>query len=193
MTTKNICQNLNEIFQDFLNLFEDEKLKEKLKKECYFAGGCIYSLYNDKEPKDYDIFLRSRKLIRELKKIKIWNYKSTYAFTVGKIQVITKFYGQPNKCVEQFDFKHNMYYYIPFSEDINTPLGDYAYLKLNHLFFNKDRARDIEGVYLRVEKFLNRGMNISEETLSDIKNKVTSRSIKKYKRRIKRAKSNGWY
>jgi hypothetical protein len=171
-----------------LNLF-DSPLKEKLQEIMYFAGGCIYCLNNDKPPKDYDIFLMDGSLIDELKQLNIWSYISEYALTYGRFQIVIKYYGRPESCVGQFDFKHNMYYYIPFSsrihsvnlEDCFSEFDDYEFLNSNELMFNEDRARDIEGVYLRIEKFVNRGMTISAETKKKIKKRTTKKRIKEYK------------
>ncbi len=194
-----ICKHLDSKFEEFLDKIECSKLRDALKEELYFAGGCIYCLRNDKIVKDYDLFLKHNYLVEELSKLDIWSYTSNYALTCGKFQVVIKYFGEPNLCVGQFDFKHNMHYYIPNSMKIKCaymeeyfdlctfeyeePVFDnFKYLQTNELIFNEHRARDIEGVWLRVEKFVSRGMQISKETKKKIKKRITKKSVKRYKK-----------
>lgn len=189
MTELKIREHLDQKANEFLALFE-MPLREKIKKKMYFAGGCIYCLNNDKQPKDYDIFLADNSLIDELKRLELWSFTSEYALTYGKFQLVIKYYGNPHQCVGQFDFKHNMYYYIPFSEYVKSAIDeeifdffdDYQFVNTNELFFNEARARDIEGVYLRINKFVERGMKISKETKKKIKNRTTKKAVRKYKK-----------
>lgn len=164
----------------------------------YFAGGCIYCLNNNKPVKDYDIFLTDDSIIYELKELDLWSYTSEYALTYGKFQVVIKYFGEPDDCVAEFDFKHNMYYYIPFSryiksvndEDIPNDFDEYEFLNSNELIFNEYRSRDVEGVYLRIDKFIQRGMTISKETKKKIKKKTTKKKIKQYKNSKRGGKSH---
>ena len=113
----------------------------------------------------------------------------------------SSFFGEPESCVGQFDFKHNMHYYIPesmkiecayedeiYDEVVNglfdreIDFEDFKYLDTNELIFNENRARDVEGVYLRIEKFVNKGMTISKETKKKIKQRTTKKKIRIYKK-----------
>ena len=193
MLEKDICAHLDKIARDIIS-----KVPIDIKDKIYFAGGCIYSLANNRQPKDYDLFLKDNSLMEKLKNLSIWNYVSEYALTIGKYQIVTKYYGEPYECVGQFDFKHNMYYYEPFSEKIisvneeeeEMQFDCYDFLNTNELFFNEKRARDIEGVYLRIEKFVKRGMKISKQTKKTIKKRTTKKSVREYK---KSRKSNRNY
>lgn len=193
MLEKEICNHLDEIAKDIIR-----KIPVKIKDKIYFAGGCIYSLANDRQPKDYDLFMIDNSLVEKLKQLNIWNCMSEYALTLGKYQIVTKYYGEPYDCVGQFDFKHNMYYYKPFSghivsvneEEEEMEFDCYAFLNTNELFFNEKRARDIEGVFLRIEKFVKRGMKISKQTKKTIKKRTTKKSVREYK---KSRKSNRNY
>lgn len=200
MCEKDICKILDEKFDEFLQKIDDLTLRDELRKSLYFAGGCIYCLWNDKPVKDYDLFLQDDKLIEPLKKLSIWGYTSEYALTLGKFQVITKYFGSPDECVGQFDFMHNMHYYVPGTNKIHSAWFDeffdyesdyFKYLDTNELHFNESRARDIEGVWLRIEKFVNRGMTISRKTKAKIKRRTTRRAINKYKKA--RRKNSSYY
>lgn len=193
MLEKEICNHLDEIAKDIIS-----KIPVKIKDKIYFAGGCIYSLANDRQPKDYDLFMIDNSLVEKLKQLNIWDFISEYALTLGKYQIVTKYYGEPYDCVGQFDFKHNMYYYKPFSghivsvneEEEEMKFDCYGFIKTNELFFNEKRARDIEGVFLRIKKFVKRGMKISKQTKKTIKKRTTKKSVREYK---KSRKSNRNY
>ncbi len=201
MNEKDICKHLDLKFEELLQIFENQKLADALKEKLYFAGGCIYCLRNDKVVKDYDLFLTDDEIIEDLKKLDIWSFTSEYALTYGKFQIVIKYFGEPESCVGQFDFKHNMHYYIPesnrimcgyeeeiFDEVVNGLFGEefgfeqFEYLNTNELHFNENRARDIEGVWLRIQKFVDRGMTISKETKKKIKRRTTRKSIRNYKK-----------
>lgn len=189
-----ICRHLDLAFEEFLQKIECLELREALKEKAYFAGGCIYCLRNDKPVKDYDMFLKDDSLIEELEKLDIWSFASEYALTLGKFQVVIKYFGEPDHCVGEFDFKHNMHYYIPktlkilcaYNEeffDTEPDFDNFKYLQTSELVFNEKRARDIEGVLLRVEKFTSRGMTISKETKKKIKQRTTKKAVKEYKKK----------
>ena len=202
MNEKEICKHLDLKFKEFLQLIECQELLDALKERLYFAGGCIYCLRNDKPVKDYDLFLTDGDIIEDLKKLDIWSYTSDYALTYGKFQIVIKYFGEPQECVGQFDFKHNMHYYIPESSKIKCAyldelfeiadesfkpydeidFDDFRYLDTNELHFNENRARDIEGVYLRIKKFTDRGMKISKETKKKIKKRTSRKAVKQYKK-----------
>ncbi|TVX86016.1 hypothetical protein [Paenibacillus agilis] len=184
--------------QEKNNLIADlpAHLQDDFAKEGYISGGCIYSLYNDKEPKDYDFFVRSRSLsdkLREFfmslvvqettddgepkkKNIYIVHYKGNRvvitknAISIGnKYQIITKFIGTPKEVVIEFDFKHNMFYHQ--NGRIDT-LSDWDYLDSNSLFYNEQRARDISGTIIRVHKFCERGMTITNAEMCKMLRKL---------------------
>lgn len=197
MNERLICTHLDARFKEFLQLIKPQTLADALKERLYFAGGCIYCLRNDKLVKDYDMFLTDGDIIEDLKKLDIWSFTSDYALTYGKFQVVIKYFGEPESCVGQFDFKHNMHYYIPESNKVMCAYVDeisdefcyeepdfenFKYLQTNELIFNENRARDIEGVYLRIEKFIDRGMTISKETKKKIKQRTSKKKLKIYKK-----------
>lgn len=202
MTKREICEHLNDKTEQFLDLFLE--LREELLEEIYFAGGCIYSLSNGKEPKDYDIFLKSDKFIDKLKDLDFWVCKTDNALSYGKFQVIIKFYGEPEEVVGQFDFKHNMHWYEPFTyhiecgykEELNKhdcDFEDYRYIHTNELIFNENRARDCENVWLRIDKFLKRGMKISKETKKKILSKTNKKEIRTARKRHRSSGNRGRY
>jgi hypothetical protein len=153
-----------------------EELQKKLPREAfdfkdfYIAGGCIYSLYNKKGPKDYDIFCRNKpamkRLLEYFKQPGAPHHINTpYVIEMGKYQFITKYIGNPVTEVGKFDFCHNMFYYNGY-DIIN--LVPWEHLNSNKLTFNAGRPRDILNILARIPKFVKRGMEISQQEIYDI-------------------------
>jgi hypothetical protein len=174
--------------KEFINILPD-KFKDKVSKDMYICGGCIYSMRHDQEPKDYDIFLRSESLAKELldyfnNKIElkhsvlngiagIYNGHSMivtkYAISIDNFQIIIKYIGEPEKVLGEFDFKHNMFYYD--SGKIQN-VANWSCLESNKLVFNDDRARDICGTIMRIPKFVSRGMEINKREVAKMLKKL---------------------
>jgi hypothetical protein len=149
----------------FVEKYIPSDMRTEFMNEAYLAGGCIYSLYQDKEVKDYDFFLKSAKfrdkLIKRLEKTPgILRTKYALSFEKGKYQIVLKYIGKPEKVVSEFDFRHNMFF---FDNGKVTGLVGEEHLRTTKLSFNADRARDISGVLLRIPKFISRGMTITKK------------------------------
>ena len=169
------------------------KLRSVFRETCYLAGGCVYSLWNEQEPKDYDVFCTSKAFLRSVRK---W-FETTgkariiteYAITFGQYQFVTAFVGEPEKVVGEFDFMHNMFWFRDGALHCHA-LSDWKYLDSNKLVFNKVRGRDAASTITRVPKFVARGMEISRAEMALIMDKATTfpaviserRSIKKLRR-----------
>ncbi|WP_090739362.1 hypothetical protein [Paenibacillus sp. Mc5Re-14] len=176
-----VNRKLNEEKEKLINILPSH-LREEFNKEAYISGGCIYSLYNYKEPKDYDFFVHNESFalsLREFfmslvindeddpkeKNIYVVHYGgeriviTKNAISIGKkYQIITKFFGTPAEVVNEFDFKHNMFYHQ--NDNIET-LSDWDFLDSESLVYNEQRARDISGTIIRVHRFCERGMTIT--------------------------------
>ncbi|WP_240503997.1 hypothetical protein [Bacillus licheniformis] len=175
-----IKSDLEKAKKDFISLLPPE-YQEEFKNKSYLAGGAIYSLYNNQIPKDYDFFLTDESLVKELRRffdngtlkykngVKIGKYKdetlvyTDNAISIGMYQIITKWVGTPEDVIGEFDFKHNMYYYI--NGEIETLVG-WEYLNDNKLKYNEKRARDICGTIIRIKKFVERGFTITNHEVA---------------------------
>jgi hypothetical protein len=176
------------ICKDFLEIISEE-LRSIIDGNFFMAGGCIYSLYNNKIPNDYDIFLKNKetsdlvvkyfmkylnKMARDgtyLGKYKDFNItKTKYAITIGDFfQIILKYYGEPNDVCSEFDFKHNMFYFDPNTEMVfNQTNTSYSFLSSNKLYLNPLRARDYSGIMMRIPKFIERGFKIDKSEIAKI-------------------------
>lgn len=147
----------------------------------YISGGCIYSLYNNQTPKDYDFFLTDSQLANEIKEyfIEQSGYRGTNicggqykghplivtdnAISIGNYQIILQWVGTPEEVVSQFDFAHNQFYFH--NKEIQT-LSDFECLKSKELKYNDKRARDICGTIIRTSKFIKRGMSITNKEMA---------------------------
>lgn len=170
MEEKEICEHLDakalKLLELFPEIYGSDCLRDYVADSMYFAGGCIYSLRHDRMPNDYDVFLRDDTLFETIAGLDVWKHKSEYALSRGKFQLVTKFFGDPHDNVGEFDFKHNQYWYVPFSHRIESYQWDntWDYLNTDTLLFNENRPREVERVYARIPKFVKRGMKISLAT-----------------------------
>jgi len=167
--------------------------------DFYIAGGCIYSLWNDKEPKDYDVFCKNKRAVKFLKKYfadKPWlcQIVTDNAITSGKFQFITRkgCVGNPDTQVGQFDFKHNMFYFN--GKEVKCVSG-WEFLDSDVLHFNTHRPRDILNTIGRIMKFQDRGMRITQKEVNKILEFATrpSRIIKERRSLKRRIKYNSSY
>lgn len=176
----NITAKLFYAREDLIKLLPEE-LQYDFFMHSYISGGCIYSLYHDKEPKDYDFFVESDELVAKLRHY--FKKESTYqgeirsgglyndlnmtitqnAISLGKYQIITQWVGTPKEVIEQFDFKHNQSYW---KDGKLVCLSDWKFVKGNRLYYNEGRARDIVGTIVRLPKFIERGMTITGKEVS---------------------------
>ncbi|MNW52478.1 hypothetical protein D3C74_299990 [compost metagenome] len=150
----------------------------------YIGGGCIFSLYNNKEPKDFDFLVHKSFPVDRFREYFIDQcgyhgdniHGGTFcgspllvtdnAISIGKYQIITRWTGTPEEVINDFDFAHNMFYWEEYV-GIHT-LSDWKYLKSNELVYNEKRARDIVGTLMRVPRFVSRGMKIKHSELAKI-------------------------
>lgn len=187
-------ENIEKVKSTLAEIVKDIELKLPKSvfnfEDFYIAGGCIYSIWNNNKPKDYDIFCKNRTALAKVQqyfKENSCNYTSENAITYGKYQFVTKWYGDAETEVGKFDFKHNMFYYD--SEGLHN-LVDWDYLNSNKLVFNKLRARDVASILTRIPKFIARGMEIDLEESAEMLDVVTRPSnYIKEKINIKRMKS----
>ncbi|MDY7043609.1 hypothetical protein RVS70_05260 [Virgibacillus sp. M23] len=156
--------------------------REDFIKESFVSGGCIYSYHHDQEPKDIDVFIRSEDLVDELSdyfnrqrvfkkrsNVRVGKYRdhnlvlTDNAISIRKYQIITRWTGEPEKIVSQFDFKHNMFWV---QDGRFYSLVDFSYLEGDKVRYNEQRARDICGTIMRIPKFIKKGMKVPKEEIA---------------------------
>lgn len=179
--SKIVSQHLNSVLNDIRKIIPEEYFNFN---DWYFAGGCIYSLWNNKEIKDYDLFCKNKSAVNKLRKyFRLHKDKTDFitknAISVGKYQFVIRNIGLPEVEVSKFDFKHNMFYYDK-GELHNAT--DWEYLSSNKLEFNTERARDVLNIMTRIPKFVERGMEISQAEMLNIL-EIGTRPTKIFKER----------
>lgn len=159
--------------------------RDRFREESFVGGGAIYSLYNDQEPKDIDFFVDNEDLVKDLrsyfalyligkgfdmdKKVIVSKYKdlnlvfTKNAISIGKYQIITRWVGEPEEVVNEFDFKHNMFYI--YKGEFDT-FSQWDFLEDNVLRYNENRARDICGTIIRTKKFVERGFKLTNREMA---------------------------
>lgn len=174
---KRVESKLFEAKLEFLELFEPRH-REYISSHIYFAGGCIYSLYNNKPVSDYDIFCDDLDAIEFIyhnaPKSNI-AFDTKNALTIKDeshdliFQVIKKYYGEPDEVVGQFDFYHNHFAFIGGKV---ISFYNWRYLNTTKLCFNSNRARDVANVILRIPKFVKKGFTVYKSDHAEILLKV---------------------
>ena len=103
------------------------------------------------------------------KVVKIGKYRdlklivTVNGISLGKYQIVTRWSGDVESVVNEFDFKHNMYYV--YKGEIGTCV-EWEYLDDNVLRFNCERARDLVGCIIRTRKFVERGFKLTNKEMS---------------------------
>lgn len=204
MKERDICDYLHRQLWEFCRTLPNLKLSYSVFEKAYIAGGAIYSLRHNRFPNDFDVFLTDSSLFEELKAIpNFWGFTSDYALSRGKFQIVTKFYGEPLKNVGEFDFKHNMYYFMPcknanriFSahpEEQGLTFGQYKWLNSDQVIFNELRPREVERCFWRIKKFRKRGMKVPLKTYADILKRSKPKELIEFKVQVKKSHGGGTY
>lgn len=134
--TQKIEQHLDPIFDKFINLFPGKLQQDIMRQSSYFAGGCIVSLLQGEKIQDYDIFLTDEQAVDVAKSY----FDSMCIFTdeivantenaitvrlpgvEAVVQIVTRFYGNPDRVFSSFDFEHCKTFYIPHAKLANYDL-----------------------------------------------------------------------
>jgi hypothetical protein len=101
-------------------------ISNTLKEKAYITGGCIPSMISDQWVNDFDIYLKDKESVdiiktyftenknsynKDRKKYKC-NLITDNAINLSdKIQIITKWYGEPKEVVNNFDWAHIKSFY----------------------------------------------------------------------------------
>lgn len=141
------------------------EFKDEFLSEAYIAGGSIRSMIADEEVKDYDIFLRSDKLVARIRETKGLSYISDNAVSVymgiDQIQIITNFTAHPSDMIDEFDFTMNQNFFDPIIETIVA--RDELSILTKQLVINKT-CRNKLGTLARISKFVARGFLVPSKT-----------------------------
>ena len=154
--------------------YECKEVIEMFRNHSIIAGGCIVSLLRDEAVNDYDIFFDSKEAV---------NIVSTHFHTMGTylslsapdyapvhtspnaislkgdVQIIKKFYGNPEEVVEEFDFKHCQGYF--YEGELNMYVSTELAIQNKKLLYTQSDY-PINSL-LRAFKFVKDGWEFSKE------------------------------
>lgn len=154
--------------QELFNILPPEIRKEYY-KNIFVAGGAIYSLANNKEVHDYDLYIKDKEYLDILCSFFEENSKELGAFitenaiTWKDIQIIKVYYGTPEYVISTFDFMHCKGYYDIYKGVVYNPWFIYT----DELKFN-EFCNHPTSAFFRIPKFLSRGMTIEKPEIRKI-------------------------
>lgn len=167
-------EKLAKSLADICSALKTDQAKEAFKRSCYVAGGAIWSTFNEEDPNDYDIFCRNKDDLQIIiKDLGDPDYATdnadTYTMTIGGtgyyVQFVEATYGTPDKVIEQFDFKHNMFAFDCLGDFFSK---DDDFLINKHLVVNELNKGDLNTVICRVPKFCARGFDFSDTQMAEL-------------------------
>lgn len=176
----------NEIVENISSLV----LKELIKKETYFAGGCFKSLVLNEKVNDYDLYFKDAKHVKDfISLVKPENFNTnfelllstnnavTFEFNEKIIQFIIKYSGMPYQVINCFDFLHCQNFYNPTDEYLE--LKENAILN-KELIYNNKSILPISSMK-RIAKFASQGWTIDDLEIVKIAQNIASHDLKNKK------------
>lgn len=153
----------------------EQHLKEKLTewtksavyeaKDLFICGGCIASMINDEEISDYDVYCKSEgtaKAVSEYFDTRMDHVLSNTGNAVtfnNKIQLITKFSGEPEKVIDKFDFLHTQCYFDGATNELHISERVENVIKEKVLVYTGSSYP--VSTLIRIPKYIKRGWYIS--------------------------------
>lgn len=185
MKTNQINKLLQGVYNDFLEHISNESIKDIFKDKSFVTGGCIPSMAMDEFVNDYDIYLFDKKSVDAVKsyfqnvhqqekqpveiavkpKYKV-NLITENAINLSdKIQIITKYYGEPIDVVGSFDFQH-IKSWFRFNSEIIFCDEFYRLIHEKELVYTGSEYP--LSSFFRVKKYIKKGWNVSNATMLHI-------------------------
>lgn len=191
---------LKGVLQNFIEVIKNDEIKEIFKKRCFITGGSIPSMLMDEWVNDYDFYFFQKDDINKVKEyFEKYHTKDTsnkYHLKLitdnsinisDKIQLITKFYGNPKEVTANFDWKHIKSYFW-YNESHNNEkyelvLTDDVYrLIVEKELIYTGSSYPLSSL-LRLKKYLKKGWTVSNLTMVTIILEVVQSFINMEKRR----------
>lgn len=149
---------MNKLMTKMLELKKIPGLYEFTMANCFCAGGAVRDIARDREPKDYDIFFKTKEAIDEFKQK--FSHLTTETvlgnFNLDDFQFITMYYGSPTKVVAKFDWNVNQVF-VNFTEHKPTAWGG---VHFNDLTFNCNASYPLSAL-LRLPRLIEMGFKIN--------------------------------
>jgi len=177
MKAKQIEKLLKGVVDNFLSSIEEEDIKHTLKHRTFITGGAIPSMLMDEWVNDYDIYFYSQ---TDADKVRGYferrlEYKGKFHVNLltenainlsDKIQLITKFVGNPKNVVEKFDWQHIKSWYCCKTEKLHLTPDVYQLVVEKELIYT---GSDYPlSSLMRLKKYIKKGWNVSNTTILHI-------------------------
>ena len=130
MKAKQIEKLLTGVMNNLIDSVTDDEIKNLIKDTSFITGGCIPSMLMDEYVNDYDIYFRAQNYVEPVKKYyekqplakEIFTERGKKVFLpklitenainlTDKIQIIVKFFGNPEEVIQHFDWQHIKSYF----------------------------------------------------------------------------------
>ena len=184
MKAKQIEKLLTGVMTNFLESIKDEEIKKIIKENSFITGGCIPSMLMDEWINDYDLYFYCKNDTEKVKQyfeekhttdkkdkyhVKLITENSTNLS--DKIQLITKFIGDPMFITQQFDWQHIKSWYSCKEEKLYLTNDVYRLIVEKELIYTGS-AYPLSS-FLRLKKYLKKGWNVSTATMVHIALDIT--------------------
>lgn len=160
MTKEQIEQHIKEKIDEFRKEHPWIKLEQ-----IYVCGGCIASLVNDEEVSDYDVYFK-KEMFAETASVSFDTRQDGVLSNTGnaitlsnKIQLITKFSGEPEYVIDKFDFHHTQCCYDCGTGKLHLTDTVEATIKDKALVYTGSEYA--VSTLLRIPKYIKRGWSIT--------------------------------
>jgi hypothetical protein len=176
MRIEKIEKLLHGMIDSFCESITDDDVCDIIKYKSFIAGGCIPSMLLDQYVNDFDIYLENKTSVEIVKKyfntltvqpekFKV-NLITENAINLSdKIQIITKYYGNPIHVVNKFDWAHIKSYY-KYDEKLFIKDDVFKMIHEKELIYT---GSDFPlSSLLRMQKFIKKGWHVSTKTIVNI-------------------------
>jgi hypothetical protein len=179
MKAKQIEKLLTGVMNNFLESISDNYIKDIIKNNSYITGGCIPSMLIDEFVNDYDIYFYTKEDADGVKKYfetaHTKNKDDKFHVKLitdnainlsDKIQLITKFWGDPSFVTDEFDWQHIKSWYSCKEEKLYLTSDVYQLVVEKELIYT---GSDYPlSSLMRLKKYIKKGWNVSNTTMLHI-------------------------
>jgi hypothetical protein len=179
MKAKQIEKLLTGVMNNFLESISDNYIKDIIKNNSYITGGCIPSMLIDEFVNDYDIYFYTKEDADGVKKYfetaHTKNKDDKFHVKLitdnainlsDKIQLITKFWGDPSFVTDEFDWQHIKSWYSCKEEKLYLTSDVYQLVVEKELIYT---GSDYPlSSLMRLKKYIKKGWNVSNTTILHI-------------------------
>lgn len=180
MKARQIKKLLSGVKGKFMESIGDENIRDIIKEYSFISGGCIPSMLMDEYVNDFDFYFITEQSANKVREYyKNCDVKEKYSVKLitdnavnltNKIQLVTKFYGLPNRVVEKFDWAHIKSYFW-FNKDNRHEelvIDDSVYRIINEKELIYTGSDYPLSSLLRVRKYIKKGWYVSTSTMTHI-------------------------